>query len=80
MVLNVFTNQSLLNCKVWSKSVTMLGRRLLYLKIYCKQHYDCAIKSFKTLIEIRCYNNELKIRKNNFMMLQSLFLCFCVYA
>lgn len=63
MVLYFFTNQSLLNCKVWRKSVTMRGRRLLYLKIYFKQYYDRAINSFKAFMEIRCYNDELKIKK-----------------
>lgn len=38
----------------------MRGRRILYLKIYLKQYYDCAIKSFKALIKIRYNNNELK--------------------
>lgn len=39
------------------------------LKIYFKQYFDCVIKSFKTLMEIRCYNNELKIKQNNIMRL-----------
>lgn len=68
MVLDFFTNQSLLNCKVWRKSVTIRGRRLLYLKIHFKHYYDCAIKSFNTLIEIRYYNNELKNREINLIL------------